>query len=110
MENFAFGKEIRIYGIKDWIVSKAHEHLQESNRFYTRQVKVMEQSELPVCFYQFIAALKPSSLYSSTIRKIVKLTWDGVEGRSEHMSIADKVEPFFSVVQPFVAVHMPVWS
>lgn len=44
VENFSFGKEIRIYGIKDWIVDKVHEHLCESERFYNRQTKLRNKA------------------------------------------------------------------
>ena len=39
IEDFQFGKDIRIFGLSDWIVAKAKKHLQESNEFYTGQVK-----------------------------------------------------------------------
>lgn len=39
IEDFQFGKDIRIFGLSDWIVGKAKKHLNESNDFYTGQVK-----------------------------------------------------------------------
>ena len=54
VENFAFGKEIRIYGIREWIVSKVHEHLQESNRFYTKQTKLLNRTRYISTFTNFI--------------------------------------------------------
>lgn len=52
--NFAFGKEIRIYGIKDWIVSKVHGHLLESERFYARQTKLSNRAQYISVFANFI--------------------------------------------------------
>ena len=54
VENFAFGKEIRIYGIKDWIVAKVHEHLQESDRFYARQTRLMNKARYLSVFTNFV--------------------------------------------------------
>ena len=39
IEDFQFGKDIRIFGLSDWIVGKVKKHLQESNHFYAGQVK-----------------------------------------------------------------------
>lgn len=46
VENFAFGKEIRIFGIRDWLVEKVHLHFIEANHFYKMQVKELNKATL----------------------------------------------------------------
>lgn len=38
VEDFSFGKEIRIFGIRDWITEKVCHYLSESDCFYKKQV------------------------------------------------------------------------
>ena len=38
IEDFNYGKEIRSYGIKDWLVNKVRFHLNESQEFYKKQL------------------------------------------------------------------------
>ncbi len=45
IENFAFGKEIRIYGIGGWITDKIHRHLEESERFYLKQSRLSMRTD-----------------------------------------------------------------
>ncbi len=52
--NFAFGKEIRIYGLRQWIVSKVHEHLEESNNFYKKQVRLSNSTRYLATFTDFL--------------------------------------------------------
>ncbi len=40
VENFAFGKEVRMYGLRNWIVGKTHQTLLESEKFYVKQTKL----------------------------------------------------------------------
>lgn len=54
VENFAFGKEIRLYGMKDWIVGKVREHLQVSERFYARQTRLLNQARYLSAFTNFV--------------------------------------------------------
>ena len=54
VENFAFGKEIRIYGLREWVVSKVHKHLRESNAFYERQVKLSNRAKYLTVFTDFL--------------------------------------------------------
>lgn len=44
LSDFAFGKEIRIFGLKDWLISREHEHLLESESFYTKQTKLSNKA------------------------------------------------------------------
>lgn len=39
IEDFNYGKEIRLYGIKGWLVDKVKKHLNESQAFYKKQLK-----------------------------------------------------------------------
>lgn len=45
IENFSFGKEIRLYGNKKWILSKISSHLLLSNSFYEKQVSSTNKSQ-----------------------------------------------------------------
>lgn len=45
VEDFTFGKEIRIFGISSWIVEKVRFHFNEANQFYKMQVKEMNKAE-----------------------------------------------------------------
>lgn len=45
ISDFTFGKEIRIFGIKDWLSEKIRFHLNESAEFYKKQVKTLYKSE-----------------------------------------------------------------
>lgn len=38
VEDFSFGKEIRIFGIRNWIIEKVRFHLNESDLFYKKQM------------------------------------------------------------------------
>lgn len=39
VEDFNYGKEIRSYGIKDWLIEKVRKHLNESQDFYKEQIE-----------------------------------------------------------------------
>ncbi len=38
-EDFNYGKEIRSYGLKDWLIGKVRKHLNESQEFYDEQLQ-----------------------------------------------------------------------
>lgn len=38
IEDFHFGKDIRLFGLSDWIVNKVKIHLNESDEFYKKQI------------------------------------------------------------------------
>ncbi|MCL1883769.1 MAG: ABC transporter ATP-binding protein/permease [Defluviitaleaceae bacterium] len=44
VEDFSYGKEMRIYNLKEWIVSKISAHLKKSDEFYKSQVKSHNKS------------------------------------------------------------------
>lgn len=44
IEDFSYGKEIRLYHLKDWLVSKIEAHLMLSHEFYKKQTKEYNKS------------------------------------------------------------------
>ena len=54
VSDFAFGKEIRIFGIKDWLSEKIRFHLEESAEFYKKQVKTLYKAEYMAGFMNFV--------------------------------------------------------
>lgn len=44
IENFAFGKEIRMYGLRKWLVEKTHDNLLESESFYKKQTTLSNKA------------------------------------------------------------------
>lgn len=54
IEDFSYGKEVRIYDLKDWIVSKIAGHLKMSNEFYKKQTKTHNKSNYFNTFTTFI--------------------------------------------------------
>ena len=54
IENFAFGKEIRIYNLKDWLVAKVNHHLLESEAFYKKQTKLLNRAQYISVILNFV--------------------------------------------------------
>lgn len=54
VSNFAFGKEIRIFNIKNWLSSKIRFHLNESYEFYKKQTKTLYKSEYVAVLMNFV--------------------------------------------------------
>ena len=54
VENFAFGKEIRIFGLKDWLTDKVHDHLVAAEQFYQKQIKLSNKAQYVSSFTNFI--------------------------------------------------------
>lgn len=72
--DFAFGKEIRIYGMKDWLVGKVHEHLQASDAFYKKQVRLTNKADYLASFTNFLLkGIAYLYLAFSVIRKAIGL-------------------------------------
>lgn len=44
IEDFNFGKDIRLFGLSEWIVNKVKLHLNESYEFYEKQIKETNKS------------------------------------------------------------------
>lgn len=45
IENFEYGKEERIYGLKDFLISRVAKYLGESDAFYKRQTRELNKSQ-----------------------------------------------------------------
>ena len=45
IEDFSYGKDIRIYRAKNFLLKKISDVLNESNRFYAKQIKVLNKSK-----------------------------------------------------------------
>lgn len=45
IENFEYGKEERIYGLKNFLISRVAKHLGESDAFYKRQTRELNKSQ-----------------------------------------------------------------
>ena len=54
INNFAFGKEIRLYGLRGWIVDKIREQLKESEKFYEKQTKLSNKASYVAAFTNFL--------------------------------------------------------
>ncbi len=52
--NFSFGKEIRIFGLKDWLVKKIRLHLDESCDFYKKQINELNKASYLATFMNFV--------------------------------------------------------
>lgn len=54
VSNFTFGKEIRVFNIRNWLSSKIRFHLNESDEFYAKQTKILSKSEYVAVFMNFV--------------------------------------------------------
>ena len=54
IENFEYGKEERIYNLKDFLIRKTSKHLDESSAFYKKQTREMNKSQYFTAFTSFI--------------------------------------------------------
>lgn len=54
IENFEYGKEERIYGLKDFLISRVAKHLGESDAFYKRQTRELNKSQYFTAVTSFI--------------------------------------------------------
>ena len=52
--NFSFGKEVRIFGLKDWLVKKIRLHLDESCDFYKKQINELNKANYLATFMNFV--------------------------------------------------------
>mgnify|MGYP001086233161 CR=1 FL=1 len=71
--NFAFGKEIRLYRLREWIVSKIKEHLLESERFYTRQTRLLNRA-------RYISGFADTGLKGAAYGYLAYSVWTGSIG------------------------------
>ncbi len=68
IENFEYGKEERIYNLKDFLISKISKCLGESEKFYKRQVRVMNKSQY---FTAFTSLIRDGITYGYLIAKVL---------------------------------------
>lgn len=54
IENFEYGKEERIYGLKDFLISRVAKHLGKSDAFYKRQTRELNKSQYFTAVTSFI--------------------------------------------------------
>jgi ABC-type multidrug transport system fused ATPase/permease subunit len=67
-EDFSYGKDIRIYGAKDFLLQKISHHLELSNQFYKKQIKVLNQSKY---FNSLMTLLRDGIAYSYLVFKVI---------------------------------------
>lgn len=68
IENFEYGKEERIYNLKDFLIRKISKHLDESNAFYKKQTRVLNKSQY---FTAFTSLIRDGITYAYLIFKVV---------------------------------------
>ena len=68
IENFEYGKEERIYNLKDFLVHKISKCLSESENFYKRQVRVMNKSQY---FTAFTSLIRDGITYGYLIVRVL---------------------------------------
>ena len=66
-EDFSYGKDIRIYSAKDFLLEKISHHMNLSNRFYEKQIKVLNQSKY---FNSFMTFLRDGIAYFYLVFKV----------------------------------------
>lgn len=69
IENFSYGKDIRIYGAKNFLLEKISAVLNESNGFYANQIKVLNKSKY---FNSFITLIRDGVSYSYLVYNVVR--------------------------------------
>ena len=68
IEDFEYGKEERIYNLKDFLIGKTAKHLHESHSFYKKQTHVLNQSKY---FTAFTSLIRDGITYAYLIFKVV---------------------------------------
>ena len=71
--NFAFGKEIRIYNLREWIVSKVKAHLLVSEQFYARQTRLLNRAS-------YVSGLADAGLKGAAYGYLTYSVWTGAIG------------------------------
>lgn len=67
-EDFSFGKDIRIYGAKKFLLEKISRHLGISSQFYEKQIKVLNKSRY---FNTFMTLLRDATAYAYLVYKVL---------------------------------------
>lgn len=68
IEDFSYGKDIRIYRAKNFLLKKLSMTLNESNRFYGNQIRVLNKSKY---FNVFMALIKDGISYSYLVYNVI---------------------------------------
>jgi ABC-type multidrug transport system fused ATPase/permease subunit len=68
IEDFTYGKEIRMYNFKNALISKVSKHLDKSNDFYTRQIKTYRKNDY---FHSFTSFIRDGVSYGYLIYQII---------------------------------------
>ena len=68
IENFEYGKEERIYKLKDFLIHKTRKYLDESGNFYKKQTRVLNKSQY---FTAFTSFLRDALSYAYLIFKVL---------------------------------------
>lgn len=97
IENFGYGKEERIYNLKDFLVRKTSAQLDESTRFYKKQVSAMNKSSY------FSAA-------TSFVRDAVTYAYLIFRMLSQHMQIGSFTMYLSAVAQFSTAMNDVMYS
>jgi len=71
IEDFSYGKEMRIYNLKNWVVSKVAGHLKKSDEFYNKQTKVHNKSNY---FNTFTTLIREGTTYGYLSHAVVRGT------------------------------------
>ena len=69
IEDFSYGKDIRIYRAKNFLLKKISDVLNESNRFYAKQIKVLNKSKY---FNSFITLIRDGISYSYLVHHVLR--------------------------------------
>ena len=67
-EDFSYGKDIRIFGAKDFLLQKISHHMNLSNQFYEKQIKVLNKSKY---FNSFMTLMRDGIAYSYLVFKVI---------------------------------------
>lgn len=69
IEDFSYGKDIRIYGAKVFLLNKISHHLEVSNQFYAKQIRALNQSKY---FNTLMTLVRDGIAYLYLVYKVVK--------------------------------------
>lgn len=68
IEDFTYGKDMRIYRAKDFFIDRVNLHLGESNRFYTKQSKLLCRSQY---FSAVASLLRDGTAYAYLVYRVL---------------------------------------
>lgn len=68
VEGFAYGKEMRIYNLRNWIMGKVRVHYKMSDEFYKKQIREYSKSSY---FESFTSFLRECSTYAYLVWQVL---------------------------------------